>query len=155
MTVFFDLREKLYYEQHWEELLEIVIDTALRSEGITGEYELSFSFVSEDEIQELNRDYRGKDSVTDVLSFPVDQEFEMDVESLGDIIICLPRAREQAEEIAHALEDEVIYLTIHSVMHLLGYDHETEEDKTEMRAAEKKALQEVQNAKDKEKSNRI
>lgn len=149
MTVFFDVREELLLESHWEDALEDIISIALRSEGIDGEYELSFSFVSEDEIQALNRDYRGKDAVTDVLSFPVEQDFTMEVESLGDIVICLPRAAQQAEEIGHDLFTEVTYLTVHSVMHLLGYDHETDEDKQEMRAAEKKALQEVEHAKTK------
>ena len=115
--------------------------------------EISLSFVSEDEIHQLNRDYRGVDRVTDVLSFPLiedlndlqaaDEEEETEPVALGDVVICLPRAEEQAREYGHSREREIVYLYVHSVLHLLGYDHMEEEDKQEMRAREEEVMKEV------------
>ncbi|MDO4870105.1 MAG: rRNA maturation RNase YbeY [Bacillota bacterium] len=114
--------------------------------------EISLSFVSMDEIHELNRDYRGVDRPTDVLSFPMIDDFaalqEMyeDMEQtpeellLGDVVICLEKALQQAEEYGHSPEREVVYLFTHSVLHLLGYDHMTDEDKKIMRAREKQIM---------------
>ena len=82
------------------------------------------------EIHELNREYRGKDSATDVLSFPLGENGEYDIDEdngcklLGDIVISMERAMEQAELYGHSLQREVAYLTVHSMLHLLGYDHE-------------------------------
>lgn len=99
--------------------------------------EISLTVVEPDEIQALNRDYRGIDKVTDVLSFPMDdEEIEEDISSgrfiLGDIILCASRCREQAEEFGHSFEREMAYLTIHSVLHLLGYDHINPDEEKEM-----------------------
>ena len=118
--------------------------------------EISLSFVSLDEIHELNRDYRGVDTPTDVLSFPMfDSLDELEAacgmqggESgeegqpvpLGDVVICMDKIIEQAEEFGHSRERETVYLFTHSVLHLLGYDHETEEDKREMRAREEEIM---------------
>lgn len=123
--------------------LEQAITTALATQNFTGDYEISLSFVTQDEMRILNREYRGIDRTTDVLSFPTDFEIELPIMPLGDIVIDPMRAAEQAEEIGHSLEEELLYLTIHSVMHLLGYDHMEEEEKRSMREAEKKALSEV------------
>lgn len=111
--------------------------------------EISLSFVSMDEIRQLNRDYRGVDRPTDVLSFPMIENFE-DYEEmlggfgeallLGDVVICLDKALQQAEEYGHSKEREIVYLFVHSVLHLLGYDHMTEEDKREMRAREEAVM---------------
>jgi len=105
---------------------------------------LSVSFVDKDEIQRLNKEYRNVDAVTDVLSFPQFDSFDylqtwMEIE-LGDVVICADRAKEQAEEFGHSYERELIYLFVHSVFHLLGYDHMTDEDKAEMRAAEEEVM---------------
>ncbi|WP_276907450.1 rRNA maturation RNase YbeY, partial [Peptoniphilus duerdenii] len=72
-------------------------------------YEISLSFVSEAEIRKLNRDYRDKDSVTDVLSFPLDDDFAIQTNLLGDIIICCKRAIEQAKEYNHSIKREIVY----------------------------------------------
>ena len=105
---------------------------------------LSVSFVDADEIQRLNREYRDKDAVTDVLSFPQFDPYEYmqdwDEVALGDVVICEERARQQAEEYGHSYERELIYLFVHSCFHLLGYDHETEEDKADMRAREEEVM---------------
>lgn len=144
MTVFYDDRQTdVEIREEFYDALTNAIEVSLRSEGIEKPFELSLSFVSEEEIKELNRVYRGKDASTDVLSFPVDDSFDLPVVPLGDIVLNPIRASEQAKEIGHSLEAELVYLTVHSVMHLLGYDHLEEEEKREMRAAEKAALAEV------------
>lgn len=117
-------------------LLEDHIRASLEVEGFTDDLTVSLSFVSEDEIKDLNRDYRGIDRVTDVLSFPAWDDY---ARVLGDVIICPQRAREQAEDIGNTLEEELAYLTVHSIFHLLGYDHMTVEDKALMRDKEKLA----------------
>ena len=106
---------------------------------------ISVSFVDMDEIHVLNREYRGVDRATDVLSFPMFEPGEIELledgeTELGDVVICREKAREQAEEFGHSYERELIYLFTHSIFHLLGYDHETEEEKAEMRAKEEKIM---------------
>ena len=109
--------------------------------------EISVTFVSGDEIKELNRDYRGVDSVTDVLSFPQfgpDEEFpEEGPIALGDVVICRDKIVEQAAEFGHSEAREAVYLFTHSVLHLMGYDHETEDEKSEMRGAEDEIMREL------------
>ena len=114
--------------------------------------EISLSFVSLDEIHELNREYRGVDRPTDVLSFPMVDDLdeleavcgELDEEEqavpLGDVVICMDKIIEQAEEFGHSRERETVYLFTHSVLHLLGYDHETEEEKRELREREEEIM---------------
>ena len=112
-------------------------------------------FVDEAEIQALNNETRGIDKVTDVLSFPtidgikgkpiVGEKFPFDKDEegrlvLGSIVICKARAKEQAEEYGHSYERELHYLLVHGVMHCLGYDHITDEEKTEMRGQEERVL---------------
>lgn len=113
-------------------------------------YEISLSFVSESEIRKLNSDYRDKDSVTDVLSFPLDDDFAIQTNLLGDIIICCKRAIEQAKEYNHSIKREIVYLVVHSMFHLLGYDHIDESDRIIMRNKEKSALKEIGIYKDEE-----
>ena len=112
-------------------------------------------FTDEESIRTLNASTRGKDSVTDVLSFPnLDNIFQKPIRKenfpfdadedgnlfLGSIVICRERAKEQAEEYGHSLRREIYYLAVHGLCHLLGYDHETEEDKTIMRAREEQVM---------------
>ena len=132
--------------------MEKALSVILSGEGIDDDgAEVSVSFVTPDEIQSLNREYRGVDSVTDVLSFPqfdsvdelLDMQEETGVAELGDVVICMERALSQAEEFGHPLEREVIYLFVHSVLHLLGYDHMEEEDKKVMRAREEEVMSEL------------
>ncbi len=119
-------------------LAKKVIVATLDDSEIDFPVEISLTFVDNDEIQKLNKEYREKDTPTDVLSFPMFEngEIEYDDESdepcaLGDIVISLERAVEQAEEYGHSLEREVGFLCVHSVLHLLGYDHETSEEDEE------------------------
>ena len=92
--------------------------------------EISVTFVDNEQIHELNREYRGKDMPTDVLSFPMgengvyDENHNTGAKILGDIVISVPKALEQAKRYGHSFEREMGYLTAHSMLHLLGYDHE-------------------------------
>jgi metalloprotein, YbeY/UPF0054 family len=134
-----------------EELLNLMRKAAslvLKNEGIrTDDIEISVSIVGEESIKRLNFAYRGIDSVTDVLSFPqFDPEEEIPSEgevSLGDVVICLERAKSQAIDFGHSEEREIVYLFTHSILHLVGYDHMDEEDKGKMRDAEEKVMEEL------------
>ncbi len=106
-------------------------------------YYVSVSFVDEEEIKSLNNEYRQVDKVTDVLSFPMEEIDGRGVEILGDVIICVDRAIEQAAELGHSTEREITYLSVHSFLHLLGFDHEEDGDKSEMRALEKEIMAEL------------
>ena len=101
-------------------------------------------FVDNEQIREMNSAYRDKDSATDVLSFPMyeaDEAIEDEEEILlGDIVISLERAAEQAEEYGHSLEREVMYLIVHGLLHLAGYDHMEDDEKKEMRRREEELL---------------
>lgn len=106
-------------------------------EGFDRNVEVSLTFVTNERIRELNREYRNKDSVTDVLSFPQYDNFNEIVQAgtipLGDIVISLERAAEQGYNLFHSIYHEVAFLCVHSTLHLLGYDHETsKEDEKEM-----------------------
>lgn len=107
----------------------------------SGASEVSISFMTADEIKALNRDYRGKDSATDVLSFPVNDKFATGPDRpLGDIVICMDVAKRQAEEYSHSLDRELAFLVVHGMLHLLGFDHETQEDEANMCEAQDKIL---------------
>lgn len=105
-------------------------NAALKEEKFTEDAEIAVSFVDNKEIQELNAKYRNKDIPTDVLSFPLgengkyDRNTETGALLLGDIVISLPKAVEQAKFYGHTLQREIGFLTVHSMFHLLGYDHE-------------------------------
>lgn len=150
---------KVIFEEKNEnqEIFDKILKLALESEKQTNDKIVVYcSFVSKDEIQKINKEQRGVDSVTDVLSFPmlenkcnmpIDEEhfpFDVDPEtneiSLGDIVICTDKAKEQAEEFGHSFNRELSYLFTHAVFHLLGYDHMTEEDKVVMRKKEEEVL---------------
>lgn len=127
------------------------LDAAAALNGLGEEAEVDVTIVDDEEIHRLNRDYRGMDKPTDVLSFALDEEDEDEPELiggpeehlLGDIIISAETACRQAEEYGHGLERELVYLAIHGFFHLLGYDHMTEEDKAEMRPKEEEALRAI------------
>ncbi len=111
--------------------------------------EISISFVNNEEIRNLNAQYRNKDSVTDVLSFSqyANKEeitFNEPCVCLGDIVISLEKTIEQAAEFGHSKTREIIYLIVHSILHLLGYDHMNEEEKTVMREKEENIMNELQ-----------
>ena len=127
------------------ESLEKAAELCVEKEGLAAENaEISLTFVSKEEIRELNNHYRGIDNHTDVLSFPLIEDFD-DVDPddeymLGDVVICLEKAREQAEEFGHSEAREIVYLFVHSICHLLGFDHMEEDEKQEMRAREEEVM---------------
>jgi len=131
-----------------KKLLYDVIKESLNVEGLDDNYEISISFVENKEIKELNKNYRGIDKETDVLSFPMEDEFDSITPMLGDMIISIDKAIEQAIEYGHSTDREIAYLTAHSMFHLLGYDHMETEDKTEMRNMEKQVMKNLKLFKD-------
>lgn len=110
--------------------------------------EVSLTFVSSQEIQELNKLYRDKDRVTDVLSFPQYESIndlpETGTILLGDVVICTEQAILQADDFGHSNERELVYLFIHSVCHLLGYDHMDQQEKADMRQREEEILSRIE-----------
>lgn len=148
MIVDIDNRDKnLNLSQARRDFLEEALLTALSMEGIEEEVTLSLSFVEGEEIRALNRDYRGVDQETDVLSFPAHEPKEIAalkdqgrLAILGDIVINQDRVRTQALDYGHSEDRESAYLAVHSLLHLLGYDHEREEDKAVMRAKEEAVM---------------
>ena len=145
MEIIFDDRQT--YKKIDEDILdkvERVMLAVLDYEDYDDNYEVSLSFVDNEEIRNLNRDFRNIDRVTDVLSFPMlsDDEFDIEYEeeALGDIVISIQRADEQAEEFDHSLEREICFLVCHSMFHLLGYDHMEEEEAKDMHRREEEVL---------------
>lgn len=142
LRIFFSNSQKeLKITKELKALVKKVAAQALEYENFTRDAELSVSFVTSEEIRGLNREYRNTDRETDVLSFPMldgdadigDVDMHSGAVELGDIIICGEVAARQAEEYGHGTEREVAFLAVHSVLHLLGYDHEnSEEEEKEM-----------------------
>lgn len=129
-------------------LMRRAVISTLEYESFCNDAEVSVTFTDNNGIQTLNRDFRGIDRPTDVLSFPLtdyeSDEFPIDEPelSLGDIVISLERASEQAEEFGHSFEREVAFLTVHSMLHLLGYDHvNSDEEDAEMRRRQREILE--------------
>jgi probable rRNA maturation factor len=124
----------------------LVLQKTAEAYDIASQTEVSVVLANDKYIQALNLQYRGKDCSTDVLSFALNEGEEPQVHDgpeevlLGDIIISVETATRQAQEYAHSLERELAYLTVHGMMHLLGYDHMEEEDKKEMRQEEEHVL---------------
>ncbi len=120
--------------------------TVLEFENIQFSCEVNVTFVTEEEIKELNAAFRNKDSVTDVLSFPMGENGEYDINPengmkvLGDVVICVKRAFAQSVEFEHSFTREICFLTVHSLLHLLGYDHIKESDGKIMRKKEKEIM---------------
>jgi len=129
-----------------EQIVIAVLNKAAEAYGIEPHTEVSLVLADDEYIRVLNRQYRDKDCSTDVLSFALNEgEEPLMVDGpeevlLGDIIISLETATRQAEEYGHSLERELAYLTVHGILHLLGYDHMSEEDKKEMRQEEEYVL---------------
>ena len=106
---------------------------------------LNIVIVDKNRIQEINREYRDKDAVTDVISFAFEEVDDLEYDNirfLGEIYICYDRCVEQAKEYGHSIKREFCYLAVHGLLHLLGYDHMTTEDKAVMRAKEEEILNE-------------
>lgn len=140
-------QDKLDPPENIEKLIEDCTAAALEEEGIDDTAEVSVTFTDNAGIRELNSEHRGIDRETDVLSFPLgdDNGYEIDPDNdaimLGDIVISLERAAQQAEEYGHSYRREVAFLITHSLFHLLGYDHvNSEEEEKEMFGKQDKIL---------------
>ena len=133
-----DKTEKRLLTPALRALVKRAVNKALEYEEFTRLAEVSVTAVDGDEIKRLNAEWRNNDSVTDVLSFPSlddsDEIVAFDDEAivLGDIVLCMDKCFAQAEEFGHSIEREVAYLTAHSTLHLLGYDHMEEDEEKEM-----------------------
>ncbi len=139
-------RQELFLpDQEMKEMFEEIIKKTLAREEREETLEVSLSLVTSEEIRELNSQYRQKDRATDVLSFPVDEQFQPEGEKvLGDIVISTKAVMDQAGEYGHSVEREIAYLFLHGLLHLLGYDHLGNKDKEAMRKAEEEVLAQLE-----------
>ena len=128
-----------------EEIITRAINIALDVMEVGEKVEVSVSLVNDSTIKDLNRDYSGVDKITDVLSFPNDfgTDLDLPILMLGDVVINLDKVKDQALEFGHSEERELSYLTVHSILHLLGYDHIEDEDRLLMREKEKEIMKEL------------
>jgi probable rRNA maturation factor len=129
-------------------LIRRAIGETLKYEGIESDCEVSVTFTDNEGIHAINKEYRNIDRPTDVLSFPQinydEGEELMEGDMLGDIVLSLERAREQAEEFGHSFERECAFLCAHSTLHLLGYDHElSDEDDADMRRRQSEIMEKM------------
>lgn len=131
-------------------LVKRIARQVLKTEGVAPPYEVSLVFTDSETVRQLNRDYRGVDKPTDVLSFHMlpqkgnDSSFALPpdgVTRLGEVIISCPQAAEQAREQGHSPERELALLIIHGLLHLLNYDHEEPQEESDMREKEKELLE--------------
>ena len=153
------MKLKIYYENNQDKenityklkmLIRRAILATLEYEEVEEDCEVSITFCDDEIIRGLNNKFRGIDKATDVLSFPLFEEespefYIPEIDSvLGDIVISLERARSQAEEFGHSFEREAAFLAVHSVLHLLGYDHETgEADELDMRQRQSAIMEKI------------
>ena len=136
-----------------EVIIKKVVQAVLEEEKIVHELYINITLTNNEEIHIINKQYRDVDRPTDVLSFPMYERDEIPElrkkdnifaeEILGDIIISIPKVKEQAEEYGHSFERELAYLTTHGMLHLLGYDHMIDEEKEQMRKREEEILEKL------------
>ncbi|MDL4841506.1 rRNA maturation RNase YbeY [Aquibacillus rhizosphaerae] len=127
-------------KEDYVDMIQRLLTFACKEENVTQEAEISISFVDDKEIQEINRNYRQINKPTDVISFALEETGEGEVKVigedlpivLGDIVISVERAKEQATEYNHSFDRELGFLTLHGLLHLLGYDHMNEVDEKRM-----------------------
>ena len=148
MIYFTNDQERFPISYRLKRLIRRAVIASLDYEGFENEIEVSVTFVDNEGIRTLNAQYRGIDRATDVLSFPLIDFEGGDAPAadeprvmLGDVVLSLERASEQAEEFGHSFEREVAFLTVHSMLHLLGYDHELgDEEDADMRRRQREIL---------------
>lgn len=158
MIEFDNRQDKIEFADDIRKNIENAIGESLEFEGFDKPCEVSVVITDNEGIKEINREFRNIDKETDVLSFPMldfeegyydEEEVQVSVEDinpnsgevvLGDIVISLEKALEQSKEYGHSFHREIAFLTVHSVLHLLGYDHEKEEDRVIMRSKEEEIL---------------
>ena len=139
-------QEKMTVTQAIEDRIIEVLEETARVHEVDDLAEVSLMFTDDETIHEMNREYRGIDRPTDVLSFALEEGEEEEIYGgpeenlLGDIIISVETATRQAKEYGHSVEREMAFLALHGMLHLLGYDHMEEEERQEMRAQEEAIL---------------
>lgn len=144
MTIYYnyEAKQKLYIP--WMNIISDVVNGTLQYMKYKKEAEVSVSVVDENEIRDLNKEFRNIDRVTDVLSFPIgDKNPETGEIVLGDIVLCAEKIISQADEFGHTRKRELAFLTCHSMLHLLGYDHIDDRDRLEMEELQKKILEKI------------
>ena len=133
--------DSFFDEEKINEFVSYILKDEYKKDFDKSEYYLSLLITTNDEIQEINREYRQKDAPTDVISFAYNETENIGaVNMLGDIVISIDRVREQSSEYRHSDEREFYYVLCHGMLHLLGYDHIEEEDKAVMRRREEEIL---------------
>ena len=153
MSIYIENQAKTKFNFHYRVVLERVIRTVMQDKNIPETLDVNVLLVAPEEIRAINQETRGIDKVTDVLSFPyfeyeVPGEFDRDAQEwadgdiLGDIVICGEKVLSQAEEYGHSQKRELAFLTVHSMLHLTGYDHMEPAD-AELMETEQRRLMEV------------
>ena len=123
------------------EKIKKTIRTAVEAEYPNHPFELNILFCDDATIRSYNREYRGVDRATDVLSFPMFDFGTPELPALlGDIVLSVPRAQAQAEEYGHSFEREMCFLAAHAALHLIGYDHENEDERAQMETRQREVL---------------
>lgn len=149
IKVNFEVDDRIKLPFGTKRLIKRSVAAALKSEDFLENAEINVSFVNAYDIKELNSDYRNVDKVTDVLSFPLGDKGIYDINPenncfmLGDVVICYERALEQAAEFGHSQKREISFLTVHSVLHLLGYDHVNNEQEEQQMIEKQKQIMSV------------
>ena len=147
---FLDIEEKKEYE----DIIKKVVEQCFKEEKLeNSKLYISITLTTPSNIRKINNEYRNVDKETDVLSFPMFEKNELEKvikninplqeEILGDIVICIEKVKEQAEEYNHSFERELAYMVVHGFYHLMGYDHIEETDKKIMREKEEKILEKL------------
>jgi probable rRNA maturation factor len=141
------VNETEHQTEDYESLIEKVFNETIKTEGLDTYYEVSVVFVTNERIKEINREYRDKDAVTDVISFALmdEEDFvqEVEITTLGDIFISIDRAIEQAKDYGHSIEREMGFLACHGLLHLLGYDHMEQVEETAMFQKQEQILNQI------------
>lgn len=150
LIYFMNSQRKVKLDKKIRDKIQSAFDTALEVEGIIEPAEISVTFVSDKRIKEINTEFRKINKSTDVLSFPMGENGEYDKNPetanlmLGDVVISLEHAVSQAEEFGHSVDREIVYLAVHSIFHLLGYDHVNDEAEAKvMRAKEETVMKKI------------
>jgi len=138
-----DFQTEVLIDDEFESLLKQIVSDILDMEGVNRDGEVSITLVDNQEIQDLNKEYRGLDEATDVLAFPVEKGDFSDHPGpvlLGDVIVSTDKASAQAQEYGHSLTRELSFLVAHGLLHLLGYQHEDPKQQKEMEEKSEKIL---------------
>lgn len=144
MTVYYNYEAETKLHIPWMNIIGDVVNGTLDYMKFRKEAEVSVSVVDASEIKSLNKEFRGINKVTDVLSFPIgDKNPETGEIVLGDIVLCAGKIIAQANEYGHTRKRELAFLTCHSMLHLLGYDHMEEEERAEMEDLQRKILDKI------------